>query len=110
MTPSTITTAQSTKASTHSGYSSEPNTRSKLTDVAAGSLTVKSNFSVVASYDWVWNTVLTTASMSASPLAQPLVPLLSEPYQVSVLLLPGVAPEVSSTPAPMPRPAPVLAS
>ena len=51
------------------------------------------------------------AERTGGPLAQPLVPLLSEPYQVSVLLVPGVAPEVSSRPAPIPpRPAPVTAS
>jgi hypothetical protein len=78
--------------------------------VACGSVTLNANDRLVASYDWVWNTAFTTASMSASPLAKPVLPLLSAPYQLRVLLVPGAMPEVSSTPAPMPRGVPTPAS
>ncbi len=41
--------------------------------------------------------------MSASPLLKPVKPLLSVPKPLEVLAVPGVVPDVSSRPEPMPR-------
>ena len=48
--------------------------------------------------------------MSASPLVKPLLPLLSLPNQVLVLLVPGVVPDVRSKPALIPSGDPTAVS